>query len=77
MPDGLFRRAKARAAQRGIAFRQFVTEAVEAKLRSEADAGGRPWLALAGRLRRLSRENARIRALIEQEFETVEPEDRL
>ena len=29
MPDSVFRKAKAKAAERGIPFRQFVTEAVE------------------------------------------------
>ena len=32
IPDSVFRRAKARAAERGIPLRQFVTEAVEEKL---------------------------------------------
>jgi hypothetical protein len=34
IPDALFRRAKSRAAKEGIPFRQFVTEAVEAKLKA-------------------------------------------
>ena len=77
IPDVIFRRAKARAAQRGIPFRQFVTDAVEEKLRAEPRAGERPWLRMAGKLKHLRRETARINALIEQEFEVIEPEDRV
>lgn len=73
IPDGVFRRAKARAAARGIPFRQFVTEAVEASLRSGASALDRS--SIVGRLRHLHKETARINKLIEAEFETIEPED--
>ena len=76
IPDPVFRRAKTLAAQRGIPLRQFVTEAVEAKLRDEAGAGDRPWLKMAGNLRHLRKETARINAIIDQEFERIEPEDR-
>jgi len=34
IPDPVFRKAKARAAERGIPLRQFITEAVEEKLNS-------------------------------------------
>ena len=76
IPDVIFRRAKAKAAERGIPFRQFVTDAVEDKLRAKPGDGSRPWLKMAGKLRYLRRETARINALIDQEFETIEPEDR-
>ena len=77
IPDPIFRRAKAKAAERGIPFRQFVSEAVEEKLRTDPTSGSRPWLKLAGKLGHLRKETARINKLIEREFETVEPEDRL
>jgi hypothetical protein len=76
IPDAIFRRAKAKAAEHGIPFRQFVTDAVEEKLRAEPGAGQRPWLKMAGKLRHLRKETARINALIEEEFEVIEPEDR-
>lgn len=76
IPDPIFRRAKAKAAERGIPFRQFVTEAIEGKLRAEPRAGQRPWLEMAGKLRHLRKETARINARIAQEFEVIEPEDR-
>ena len=76
-PGPILRRAKAKAAERGIPFGQFVTEAVEQKLRGKPVAGERPWLKVAGQLRRLRKETARIDALIEQEFEAIELEDRV
>jgi hypothetical protein len=88
IPDRVFRRAKARAAEQGIPLRQFVTQAVEEKLKASApDAerpwmkavGGlrhRPWMKAVGGLRHLRHETARINKLIEEEFEKIEPEDR-
>ena len=69
--------AKARAAEHGIPLRQFVTDAVEEKLRGASTRGERPWLKLAGKLRDLRAETARINSLIEQEFEVIEEEDRI
>ena len=75
IPNVIFRRAKATAAQRGIPFRQFVSEAVAEKLEADARAETKPWMALAGQLRHLRSESARINTLIEDEFETIESED--
>jgi hypothetical protein len=75
IPDAIFRRAKARAGQRGVPLRQFVTEAVAEKLKAEAGDGEKTRLRLAGRLRHLRQENAQIRRRIDQEFEQVEPEE--
>lgn len=72
IPDAIFRRAKARAAEQGIPLRQFVSEAVAEKL--EAKSKDRARARLAGGLRHLRKETARINALIEREFETIEPE---
>ncbi len=76
LPDALFRRAKSAAAQRGIALRELVTEALSEKLavpgRSET-----PWMTSFGKLRALRKESARINRVIESEFDQVEPEDRL
>ena len=76
IPDPVFRRAKATAAERGIPLRQFVTEAVEDKLKAGASDSPKPWMRMVGGLRHLRKENARIRQLIEDEFETLDPEDR-
>lgn len=74
IPDPIFRRAKAVAAQRGIPLRQFVTEAVAQKLETES-ATRAERLKLVGGLRHLHEETARINRLIEEEFEQIEPED--
>ncbi len=79
IPDRLFRRAKAKAAERGQALRAFVTEALEEKLSSKtAQRGGDApsWMKGFGQLRRLRRETVRIQRLIDHEFDVVEPEDR-
>ena len=75
MPDSVFRRAKVSAARRGIPLRQFVTEAVEEKLRADIGAGDKPWVPLAGQLRHLRRETARINQIIEEEFGRIDPEE--
>lgn len=75
IPDPIFRLAKAKAAERGIPLRQFVTEAVEEKLLAKSPVGEKPWIKLAGQLRHLRKETARINKLIEEEFEGVEPEE--
>lgn len=77
IPDLVFRRAKSVAAERGIPLREFVTEAVKEKLGSTGDGSEKPWMAGFGKLRRLRKETARINRLIKEEFEQVEPEDRL
>lgn len=75
IPDALFRKAKARAAQQGIPLRQFVTEAVQEKLRTESPATAKPWIKLGGQLRHLGKETARIDQLIEAEFEQVDRDE--
>ena len=74
IPDAVFRRAKARAAERGIPLRQFVPEAVEERLKAESGSGPKPWMKMVGGLRHLRKETARIGRLIEEEFENIEPE---
>ena len=77
IPDAIFRRAKSAAAQRGIPFREFVTQAVKDKLAAGAKATDKPWMAAFGKLRHLRKESARINRVIEDEFEQIEAEDRL
>lgn len=75
IPDALFKRAKAAAAQRGVPFRQVVSEALAEKLRDKRPQE-KPWMEAFGKLRPLRRETARIQALIDREFEAIEAEDR-
>lgn len=72
IPDAVFKKAKARAAERGIPLRQFVTEAVEQKLRTESE---RPWMKTIGGLRHLHKENVRIQRIIDAEFEKIDLEE--
>ena len=74
-PDPIFRRAKSVAAQRGIALRAFVTEAVEEKLAAVSQREEKPWVKLAGGLKHLHKETARINVILKSEFEKIEPED--
>jgi predicted transcriptional regulator len=74
--DDLLRRAKVLAASRGITLKQFLTEAVEQRLRAEQAQPRRPrWKQLAGELTSLQRETARIDAAIAAEFESIDIED--
>ncbi len=77
IPDAIFRRAKSAAAERGIPLRVFVTEAVRDKLASADKKVEKPWVKLAGGLKHLHKETQRINKIIEEEFEQIEPEDRL
>ena len=75
IPDPIFRQAKSIAAQRGIALRAFVTEAVEQKLAVALQETKKPWVKLAGGLKQFHKETARINGIIKGEFERIEPED--
>ena len=74
IPDPIFRRAKAKAAEQKIPLRQFVSEAVAEKLKAQSPALIMKKLKLAGGLRHLRKETSRINKLIEEEFEKIEPE---
>ena len=75
IPDSIFRRAKAVAAERGIPLRALISEALAEKLRAD-NGGGKPWMAAFGKLRHLRRETTKIKRIIEEEFEQIEAEDR-
>jgi hypothetical protein len=74
MPDALLRRAKSEAAERGIPLRQFVTEAVEEKLKNCSSAQEKPWMKHLGKLKDLREETAQIDQAIEEAFEKIDPE---
>lgn len=80
IPDVLFRKAKARAAERGQSLKEFVTEALKARLAATPDGEGPqepPWMGGFGQLRHLQAETARIQALIDDEHSVVEADDRV
>lgn len=74
IPDNVFRRAKSKAAEQGIPLRQFVTEAVEQKLREPGPTDEKPWMKHFGKLKHLRKETARIDKFIEEAFEQIDPE---
>ena len=79
IPDPLFRKAKATAAERGQTLKVFVAEALLEKLAAKAGQArrGEPeWMQGFGKLRRLRKETARIQAKIDEAFEVIESEDR-
>ncbi|MDP4625358.1 MAG: hypothetical protein NWT08_09505 [Akkermansiaceae bacterium] len=79
IPDELFRTAKAKAAMRGIPFRQIVTEALAEKFDPKSGnsdtSGNPPWMQGFGGLSELHDETVRINSVIREEFETLEAED--
>jgi hypothetical protein len=75
IPDPIFRRAKSVAAQRGIPLRALVTEAVTEKLEAGLKKEEKPWVSLAGGLKHLQQETARINRIIKIEFKKIEPGD--
>jgi len=78
IPDLLFRKAKSHAAERGQTLKEFVTDALKARLESQSgDSPGNPkWMAGFGSLGHLRKETARIQAAIDETFESIEVEDR-
>ena len=74
IPDSVFRRAKSVAAARGIPLREFVTEAVKAKLAADVRNAEKPWLRHMGKLKRLHKETLRINRLIEEDSEKIDAE---
>lgn len=80
IPDPLFRRAKARAAERGQTLREFMSEALTEKLMTKASgtagAAEPEWMKGFGKLHHLRKETARVQRRVDEVFEAIEPEDR-
>jgi hypothetical protein len=73
IPDFLFRRAKSVAAERGIPLRQFVTEAVQEKLKTASQE--KPWMKHLGRLKHFGNERKKIEKRVEETFEHIDREN--
>ena len=72
IPDFLFRRAKSVAAERGIPLRQFVTEAVQEKLKAASPK--KPWMKHFGKLKHLHKERTQVEKRVEEAFEQIDQE---
>lgn len=77
IPDALFRKAKAAAAEEGKSLKDLLNEALDDRLRKGARTkpGAEPWRAAFGELRHLHRENRRIEKIIEEEFEKIDEDE--
>ena len=76
LPDPLFRRAKATAAELGMSLKDFFTGALEDKLVAARPSTEPAWMEGFGKLKRLRSETRRIQSVITQEFGVIESEDR-
>jgi hypothetical protein len=75
LPDELFRSVKARAAQAGISLKEYVAAALREKLGQASErTGERLRMKHFGSLAHLRKETRRIERIIEQEFETIDPD---
>lgn len=79
IPGTTLRRAKSVAVSRGISLKQFLTEALEDKLKTAGTPHTPPaWMKLAGAFGKTASDRAetrRIQQRIDEEFEVLEPED--
>lgn len=78
IPDQVFRRAKARAAERGQSLKDFFTEALRRNLASRSSGSNvddPDWMRGFGALGKLHDETARIQRKIDRIFGVIEPED--
>ncbi len=78
LPDAIFRQAKAIAAARGMTLKRFFSEAIDERLRRDAeDTRSKgvepPWMAGFGELSDLAEENRHVLQSIEEEFERISP----
>lgn len=75
LPDELFRSVKARAAQEGISLKEYVASALREKLgQSSEGTVERLRSKYFGSLAHLRKETRRIEKIVEQEFETIDPD---
>lgn len=79
VPDAVFRKTKATAAERGQSLGAFVTEALRDKLVGRDARGVRQapaWMRGFGKLRSLRKETAKIQGRIDRAFGVIDPQDR-
>ena len=77
IPDDLFRKAKAKAAENGVSLKVFLTDAVREHLKKKSgevskDKPAQAWMVGFGALRHLRKETKRINEIIEQAFEQID-----
>jgi hypothetical protein len=81
IPDALFRKAKATAAERGVTLKVLLTDAVREHLQRDARDSSKnktfapAWMSAFGGLRGLHKETKKINLILEQEFEQIEEDE--
>lgn len=73
IPEAILRRTRS-ATERGIALREFVTEAVKDKLAANARAAEKPWVKHMRKPKHLHQETERINRLIAEGCERIDAE---
>jgi hypothetical protein len=74
LPDPIFRKAKATAAERGQSLKAFVTEALRDKLMRDSarvSATDPEWMKGFDKPKRLHKETVRVLSVVDQEFEVI------
>lgn len=80
LPETTLRQAQSIAAARGISLKKLVAETLEERVREYKSANWRksadtPWMAGYGALADLTEENHKVLQAIEEEFETILPDE--
>ena len=85
IPDTLFRKAKATAAEQGVPLKSLLTDAVRqylqrstgdsSKIKRSAPTPAPVWMSAFGGLSSLHKETQRINRVLEDEFERVEEDE--
>jgi hypothetical protein len=76
IPEPTFEQAKRLAEAKGITVEQLVAEALEQRLRVPPTTSQKAWMRGFGALADLREESDRMKRVIEEEFEQIDPEDR-
>jgi hypothetical protein len=71
IPDAILRPAKSKAAEQGMSLRQFVADALAARLQSTSASRPKPWMKHFGKLKHLRKETRRISKIIEHASEKM------
>ena len=75
LPDALFTTVKVTVASEGISMKEFLTQAIQMRLKMRPGPAEKPWLKAFGGLKEMQKENRKLDRLIADEFGLVDPED--
>ncbi len=75
LPDILFTTMKVAVASEGISMKEFLTQAIQMRLRVRPEPFEKPWLKAFGGLKEMQKETRKLDRLIADEFGQVDAED--